>query len=104
MSDLKICNYLLYVNSIEMCIYRVFWLFIMIDLNLLKKLLKNIMNSKSLIYILNCFFFNFMYVLCIFYDVLINRSYLLKYILDLFLFFRINMLYLRLKMYINDFL
>lgn len=45
-----------------------------------------------------------MYVLCIFYDVLINRSYLLKYILDLFLFFRINMLYLRLKMYINDFL
>lgn len=56
MSDLKICNYLLYVNSIEMCIYRVFWLFIMIDLNLLKKLLKNIMNSKSLIYILNCFF------------------------------------------------
>lgn len=62
------------------------------------------MNSKSLIYILNCFFFNFMYVLCIFYDVLINRSYLLKYILDLFLFFRINMLYLRLKMYINDFL
>lgn len=56
MSDLKICNYLLYVNSIEMCIYRVFWLFIMIDLNLLKKLLKNIMNSKSLIYILNWFF------------------------------------------------
>lgn len=56
MSDLKNFNYLLYVNSIEMCIYRVFWLFIMIDLNLLKKLLKNIMNSKSLIYILNWFF------------------------------------------------
>lgn len=56
MSDLKICNYLLYVNSIEMLLYRVFWLFIMIDLNLLKKILKNIMNSKSLIYILNWFF------------------------------------------------
>lgn len=79
-------------------------MFIMIDLNSSKKLLKNITNSKSLIYILNRFFFNFMHVLCTFYDVSINRSYLSKYILDSFLFFRINMPHLRLKTHINDFL
>lgn len=56
MSDPKNFNYPLHVNSIEMRIYRVLWLFIMIDLNSSKKLLKNITNSKSLIYILNRFF------------------------------------------------
>lgn len=104
MSDPKICNYPLHVNSIEMRIYRVIWLFIMIDFNSSKKLLKNITNSKSLIYILNrLFFFNFMHVLCTFYNVSINRSRLPNYILDSFLFFGINMPHLKLKTHINDF-
>lgn len=46
-SDPKICNYPLHVNSIEMRIYRVLWLFIMIDFNSSKKLLNNITNSKN---------------------------------------------------------
>lgn len=68
----------------------------MIDFNSSKKLLNNITNSKN-------FFFNFMHVLCTFYNVSINRSRLPNYILDSFLFFRINMQHLKLKTHINDF-